>query len=142
MGQMTQAFEFELKGAQLVAGREVYVLAATPRRGYRPPNNQARVLTGMKGELLIDRQTFQWVKAEAQVTRAVSIGGLLARVEPGTRFELRQAPVAPGVWMPTCFAIKSSARVLFVIPRNTDERSTYFNYRKAPVTELSERSGR
>lgn len=128
--QLTRAFAFEMKGTRQQDGHEVYVLAATPRADYRPPNNQAKVLTGMKGELLIDRDSFQWVKAWAEVFRTVSIAGFLARVEPGTRFELRQAPVAPGIWMPTFFSMRATAKVFLFVPRNTEEQDTYFNYRR------------
>jgi hypothetical protein len=87
----------------------------------------------MKGELLIDRNSFQWVKAHAEVFRTVSIAGFLARVEPGTRFELRQASVAPGVWMPTFFSMKSNAKVFFFVSKNSEEQDTYFNYRRADM---------
>jgi hypothetical protein len=131
--QLTRAFQFEMKGKRQQEGHEVYVLAATPREDYRPPNNQAKVLAGMKGELLIDRNSFQWVKAHAEVFRTVSIAGFLARVEPGTRFELRQASVAPGVWMPTFFSMKSNAKVFFFVSKNSEEQDTYFNYRRADM---------
>lgn len=52
------------------------------------------MLRGMEGELWIDEATFQWVKVQARVIRPVSIEGFLARVEPGTRFELEKMPVA------------------------------------------------
>ena len=47
----------------------------------------------MEGTLWIDRDTFQWVKVEAQVTRPVKIVGFLAEVEPGTHFELEKKPI-------------------------------------------------
>lgn len=129
--QLTQAFNFKLQGTRKLKGHEVYVLSATPRSGYNPPNNEAKVLTGMKGKLWIDRQTFQWVKVEAQVIHTVSIEGFLARVEPGTRFTLQQAPVSPDIWLPTYFSVKSRAKLFFFVPHNGQEQDSYFNYRKA-----------
>jgi hypothetical protein len=137
MEQLTKAFQFKLEGTQTLEGHEVYVLAATPLPGYQPPNNEAKVLTGMKGKLWIDTATFQWVKVEAEVIHTVSIQGFLARVEPGTRFELQQAPVAKDVWFPTYFAVKSRAKVLFFFSRNSQEQDTYFNYRKASAANIS-----
>jgi len=67
----------------------------------------------MQGTFWIDRDSFQWVKVEADVVHPVVIGGFLARVEPGTHFELEKAPVADGVCLPTHFAIKSRAKLLF-----------------------------
>ena len=75
MEQLTKALDFKLVGEQKLGPYEVYVLKATPRPGYEPPNNEAKVLTGMEGKLWIDEKTFQWVKVEATVIRPVSCDG-------------------------------------------------------------------
>ncbi|HLH05937.1 MAG TPA: hypothetical protein VKW78_01735 [Terriglobales bacterium] len=135
MQQMVKAFNFKLQGTDELEGHKVYVLAATPKPDYRPPNHEAKVLTGMKGTMWVDQQTSQWVKVEAEVTRPVSIEGVLARVEPGTRFELREAPITTDIWLPTYFAVKAHAEVFFVFGKNSAEEDTYFDYRKAPASE-------
>ena len=134
--QLTKAFDFKLEGTPTVDGREVYELSATPRPGYQPPNNHAKVLTGMVGTLWIDQKTFQWVKVEAKVIHPVSIEGFLARVDPGTQFELKQAPVETGVWLPTFFSMRARAKVFFVFSRNSQERDTFSNYRKASTENI------
>jgi len=116
MEQLTEAFDFKLLGKQMLDSREVYVLVATPRPGYSPPNAETKVLTGMHGKLWIDTKELQWVKVEAEAIRPVSIEGFLARVEPGTQFELEKAPVAPGVWLVKHFAMRSRAKFLFLFP--------------------------
>jgi hypothetical protein len=129
--QLTQAFDFKLQGMQKLNGFNVYVLDATPRAGYHPPNLETQALTGMQGRLWIDQKTYQWVKVEARVVRPVSIEGFLAKVEPGTRFELEKKPVADGVWLPTHFAMESRARILNVIHHHREEDDTFFDYTKA-----------
>ncbi|HTR37020.1 MAG TPA: hypothetical protein VMH80_14035 [Bryobacteraceae bacterium] len=131
MQQLTQAFNFRLVGERRQRGFTVYVLHATPRPGYQPPNTDSEVLTGMRGTLWVDTRTYQWVKVEAQVVRPVSIAGFLARVQPGTRFELEKMPVGDGIWQPKHFAMQSNARVLFLFRRDAQEDETYFNYKKA-----------
>ena len=131
MEQLTEAFDFTLTGEQKLDGHDVYVLKATPRVDYQPPNMECQALRGMQGELWIDKETFQWVKVEAQVVRPVSIEGFLARVEPGTRFELEKMPVEDGIWLPKHFAMKSQARVLFFFRRTSQDDETYYGYRKA-----------
>lgn len=126
--QLTQAFDFQLVGTKPVNGRETYELRATPRAGYVPPNTEAKVLTGMQGTLWIDAETSQWVKVEAQVTRPVWIAGFIAKVMPGTRFELEYAPAADGVWLPIHFLEASSARVMFVFNRHDHDDENYSNY--------------
>ena len=70
---MTTAFDFGLVGKRVLNGHKVYVLKATPRKGYNPPDRDSEVLTGMQGTLWIDQQTFQWVKVEAHVIHPVRI---------------------------------------------------------------------
>lgn len=130
MEQMTTAFDFHLLGDQTLNGREVYVLKATPRSGYQPPNRDSKVLTGMEGTLWIDHDTFQWVKVEAHVTRPVSIEGFFAEVEPGTQFELEKEPVSEDVWLASHFSMKSSARVMHFFWRRGQEDDTYFDYHR------------
>lgn len=141
MEQLTKAFNFTLEGEQKLGRDDVYVLQATRRPGYVPPNREARVLTGMKGELWIDKKTYQWVKVEAQVVHPVPIEGFLARVEPGTQFELEKMPVNDGVWLPKHFAMKAHAKVVGVFSHNTQEDVTYWGYQKGPPqTEAAQQS--
>ncbi len=129
--QMTLAFNFTLTGEEKLDGYDVYVLKATPRAGYQPPNMAAEVLRGMEGKLWIDESTFQWVKVVARVIHPVEIGGFLARVEPGTQFELEKMPVEDGVWLPKHFSMKARARVLFLFSHRTVKDESYSDYRPA-----------
>jgi hypothetical protein len=138
MQELTNAFDFKLQGTQKLDSHEVYCLQATPRPDYQPPNSQTKVLTGMEGRLWIDTKTYQWVKVEATVIHPVSIAGFLARVEPGTRFELENLPVTENLWLPKHFTMKASARIILLFNHNEQEDDTFFNYHKAEAdTALS-----
>lgn len=128
--QLTKAFNFKLEGEEELAGHKVYVLNATPRPGYQPPNRDTQVLLGMEGKLWIDEASSQWVKVEAHVIRPVRIEGFLAQVEPGTHFELSKTPVSEDIWLPEHYAMSASAKVFFVVPHHSQEDETYFNYHK------------
>jgi hypothetical protein len=145
MEQLTGAFNFSLVAEEKLGLHDVYVLQATPRPGYRPPNNEAKVLTGMQGRLWVDKQSFQWVKVEAEVIHPVSIEGFLARVSPGTRFELEKEPVDNNVWLPKHFAMKANAKIVFLINHNSQEDDTFWGYRRngspPPGTEQSFNNG-
>lgn len=130
MQQLTVAFNFKLLGRHKLGGFQVYVLRATPKPGYKPPNTDTQVLPAMHGELWIDEKTFDWVKVTAAVTRPVSIEGFLAEVEPGTRFELEKRPVGGGIWLPTHFAMASYAKVLHLFSRTSEENDTYSDYKR------------
>lgn len=130
MEQLADAFDFKITGERVVGSRPVYVLQATPRKGYQPPVMQAQVLPGMEGRLWIDKASYEWVKVTARVIHPVSIEGFLAQVEPGTFFELDKQPVSGGVWLPSQFRMKSRSKIFFLIGHNTAANETYFNYRR------------
>jgi hypothetical protein len=140
--ELGKAFTFKLVGSQTLGNHGTYVLQAIPKPDYQPANQETKVLTGMRGKLWIDKATFQWVKVEAEVIHPVSIEGVLARVEPGTRFELDKAPVTGGIWLPTHFSVRSNAKILSVIGYQTNTDESYFGYRKADSTgEATARGG-
>jgi hypothetical protein len=129
MREMMKAFDFQVAGQETVNGRNCYVLAATPRPGYRPISRDTKVLTGMRGKLWIDSREYQWVKVHAEVFRPVAFGLFIAHVQPGTEFTLDEAPVADGVWMPVHFVTKVRATAL-LWSRNYTDDETYSNYRR------------
>ena len=63
--------------------------------------------------------------------------GFLARVEPGTRFELEKMPVDNGIWLPEHFAMQSRARIFLLYTSKNQEDETYFDYRKAVRNEAA-----
>jgi hypothetical protein len=137
MKEMTNAFVFSVLGETTTNGRAAWHLRATPKPGYQPLDKETRVLTGMKGDLWIDKDTFQWIQVVAQVIHPVSIEGFLARVEPGTRFKLVQAPVTGGVWFPSEFSFGSKVRVLSFIGHNGTEDDTFSAYQAADYAKLA-----
>jgi len=129
MREMMEAFNFELARETKLDGRDVYEFEATPKPGYVPKTRETKVLTGMKGTLWVDKETNQWVKVEAEVTRPVSFYGFLAKVGPGTRFELEQDPVGDHLWLPKHFAVSVNAYALGFINENSSDDETYTDYR-------------
>lgn len=135
--EMAEALVYRLAGEQTINGRLCYVLKATPKPGFVPKTRDAKVLTGMKGTLWIDKADVQWVKVEAEVTRPVTFYAI-ATVSPGTRFEFEQKPVGAGVWMASHFEVRVNSSV-FWFSRNSDDRETYTNYHR--ISGEAARSG-
>ncbi len=130
--QMIDAFQFRVSGQAQVDGHDCWVLDAQPKPDYEPSNHEGRVLKNMKGRLWVDKATYQWVKVQAEVVRPVSFYGFLAKVGPGTEFELSQAPVAGSIWMPTAFKVKVRASALGFLNENSAENETYRDYQPMP----------
>jgi hypothetical protein len=126
--EMVAAFDYKLAGEEIVNGRATYILSATPKAGYVPKSRDAKVLTGMKGKLWIDKADTQWVKVEGEVVRPVSFYAV-ATVSPGTRFVLEQEPVEPGIWMVKHFSVHVNSSILW-ISRNSNEDDHYSGYHR------------
>lgn len=134
MTEMTRAFQYKLVGNETVKGHKCYVIEATPKPGYAPPNRDTKVLTGMRGTMWIDEAQFQWVKVHAEVFKPVSFGLFIAHVQPGTEFNLEDEPVANGIWLPSHFSTRVKANILGVWSRNSSDDETYSEYR--PMSEI------
>ena len=126
--EMVDAFDFKLESETKLNGRDVYQFKATPKPGYVPKSRDTKVLTAMNGTLWVDKETNQWVKVMAQVMRPVSFYGI-AKVGPGTRFELEQEPVSGNLWLPKHFAVHVNASALGFINEDSNDDETYSNYR-------------
>jgi len=126
--EMANALDYTVVGDENLDGRDVWVLNATSKPNYKPKNREAKILTGMVGKLWIDKETYQWLRVEAQVIKPVSFLGFLAKVGPGTSFVLEQQLVR-GNLLPNHFSMKVKATVLGIIHRNSGEDETYSNYR-------------
>jgi hypothetical protein len=134
MQQMVEAFTFTMAGEQRIDGIDCYVLNATPNRAYQPPMQKARVLLGMRGRLWIDKDNYHWVKVQAEVIDPVQFGVFVAKVKPGTKFELQQAPVGD-VWLPKHFTETVNASVLGIYGLHTREDEEYSDYRSLRVND-------
>ena len=130
MQQMIQAFQFRLAGEQEIEGVDCYVLDAKPNPAYQPPVQKARVLLGMQGRLWIDKEHYHWVKVEAEVITPVEFGLFVAKVKPGTSFELEQAPVGD-VWLPKHFSESVNASVLGFYGLRCREDEEYSDYKSS-----------
>jgi hypothetical protein len=75
----------------------------------------------------------QWARVEAEVVKPVMFFGFLAKVEPGTRFVLEQAPVRNELWLPVYFSETIHAQALGIIQERKVTEERYSNYR--PITE-------
>jgi hypothetical protein len=130
--EMVDAFQFHLAGEAQVDGHACWILDAEARPGYDPSDHEGRVLKGMTGRLWIDKASYQWVKVHAEVVKPVSFYGFLAKVGPGTEFDLEQSPVADDVWMPKVFNVSVHASALGFFSENSTDDETYRDYQPMP----------
>jgi hypothetical protein len=109
-----EALDFRPAPSEQVAGRAALVYDFSPRKGYRAPNMQARVFEKVRGRIWIDREERHLVRMDAEVFDTVTVGGILAKVEKGTRFRLEQQRLEAGEWFSHFQQIRFDVRVLLV----------------------------
>jgi len=129
--EIPEAYDFRLLGEENVEGRPAWVITMTPHAGFVPSTAHAGLLGHIEGKLWIDKADLQWAKAEAHVFDTISIGWILARVQPGTKFTVDQTRVENGLWMPRRITICGIAHVMLVHNKAINEELTYSGYRKA-----------
>jgi len=126
---MADAFDFQLTGEETVNGHDCWVLNAKTKPGYQPKSRETKVLTGMQGQLWIDKAQYQWVRVKAEVIKPVSFYGFFAKVGPGTNFVLEQEPVSDKIWLPKKFSMRVKASALGMINENSADEETYAEYK-------------
>jgi hypothetical protein len=132
--EMAAAFEFHFAGEENVNGHDCWVLDTSPNASYEPKDREGRVLTGMTGRLWIDKSSYQWVKAKAEVFKPLSFYGFLAKVGPGTRFVLEQEPISNNLWLPKRFNMQVNASALGFLNEDSREDDTYGDYKPMSQT--------
>ncbi|HEY6248902.1 MAG TPA: hypothetical protein VI685_03015 [Candidatus Angelobacter sp.] len=124
------AYDFRMVGEEKVDGRLAWVLEATPHKGFQPTQPHADILPKLKGRIWIDKQDYDWVKAEAEAIDTISFGWFLARIHKGSHFSFEQTRLNDEVWLLRRFYINASARVLLFKNMGIDQEDTFANYKK------------
>jgi len=131
--QIPYAYDFRIEGEAQVDGHDAWVIAGTPKAGYRAPDRDARPLPKIRGKLWIDKTTYQWVRLEAETTQTIAFGLFLARLNPGGRLVFEQTHVADDLWLPKRIYMRGAGRVGLIVRIAMDEEITWSNYRKFQV---------
>jgi hypothetical protein len=106
-----QAFSSEWVGRETAAGRDCDVFDLKPNPKFHPHSMLQDALIHFTARVWIDHEANQIVRAQARCIRDISVGGgILGKLYRGGVFDFEQAPVAPGVWLPTRYQYDFSGR--------------------------------
>jgi hypothetical protein len=128
--EIPDAFDLRLVGEESLNGRDAYVVAATPKPGYKPKLAAAAYFPKIKGKLWIDRRDSRWVKGEFETLDTISFGGILLRLAKGSRVTFEQTRVNDEVWMLKRMAFSLSGRVMLVAGARAEVETAFSNFRK------------
>lgn len=128
--EIPDAFVFRTIEESTIGGRRVWVIAADPRPGYEPRNLRAKLFSGLKGKLWIDKETFQWHRAEGELVEDTWFGLFLLHMHKGGRVEITTRRIDEEVWAPDRLWFTVSLRIGLVKYLGFEQESRYRNYRK------------
>jgi len=97
-----QAYHATWLGREIWNGRVFAKLQLEPRTDYHPTSRLGDILLHARAMIWIDEGSGQLARGDAEIIRDISFGGgILGKVYRGGRFQLEQAEISPGVWLPT-----------------------------------------
>lgn len=134
--ELPEAFDFHLIGEETRDGSSLYVIEATPRRGYSPKSHTAKVLAHLQGRLWVDKQHAYLMKAEVEVVDTISVGLFLVRLAKGSRAAFEQTRVNDGVWLPRRVQVFASARLGLLKVLRFEQEIIYSNCREFQAGSL------
>lgn len=127
---MINAFDFKLLGEERLEGTDTYVIEAVPRKDFHPTQPHADLLARVRGKLWIEKQDYNWVKADVETIDTISFGLFLARIHKGSRLTFEQTRVNDEVWLVRRFAINASARLALLKNMAMDQEDVFSDYKK------------
>ena len=131
MDEIVNGFDLKLVGEEQVDGMPVWVIEGAAHTGYKfQSKNAANFFSKMKGRIWVAKDSFQAVRIDAETTDTISFGGIVARLNKGTRVHVEYTYVNGEVWLPKRESFTASARILLVKGFHQEGDNTFSNYKK------------
>ena len=131
MAMLPNAFTWRVVGET----PELITLAFQPDTSFNPPDMEARVMSAMTGEMIVDRAQHRIRTFRGALSQDVLIGyGLLGKLRQGGTFDVERRQLTPGVWQITETHVHIDGRALLfkTIGEQQDEINT--DYTRMPDT--------
>ena len=114
-------------------GDELLRLKFRPNPNYNPPSHVEQVLTGMRGDLLIDTAQDRIAEINGTLLKEVAFGwGILGHLDPGGRFVVQQADVGNHQWEVTHMELSFTGKVLFFKKLAIHSNDTFSDFHSVP----------
>ncbi|MFZ0961882.1 MAG: hypothetical protein WAO35_13345 [Terriglobia bacterium] len=130
------AYDFQILGDEQVDGHDTFVIAATPRKDFRPTQPHADILPKLQGKLWISKKDYGWVKLDVETLDTISWGLLIMRIHKGAQIRFEQTRVNDEIWLPRSLSLNANMRVALVASGDIDMEWSYSKYKKFAVQVL------
>jgi hypothetical protein len=131
--QIPDAYDFRIEAEAQVDGHDAWVIAGSPKAGYRPKDRDAKPLPKIRGKIWVDKSSYQWVRLEAETTETIAFGLFLARLNPGAKLLFEQTRVGEELWLPKRIYMKGAGRLGLIVKIAMDDEIAWSNYRRFQV---------
>lgn len=116
-------------GTEMHYNRVFDVVQLDPNPAFQPHTLAQDVLMHVRAKVWIDDQSGQLVRAKADIIRDISFGAFLGKIYRGGHFEVVQAEIAPGLWLPIRYQYDYVGRK-FLFGFETHEITEISHYRR------------
>jgi hypothetical protein len=131
--EIPDAYDLRVEREAQVDGHDAWVIAGTPKPGYRPRGGDARALLKIRGKIWVDKSNYQWIRLEAETTETIAFGLFLARLNPGAKLVFEQTRVADELWLPKRLFMQGAGRVGLIKKIAMDQEIDWSDYRRFQV---------
>lgn len=120
-------------------GRELLIYDFEARPGQKPRNRGEAWVQKLEGNVWIDEEAKEVVRAEARTNDSIKMaGGLVLSLQRGASFVIEQERVNGEVWLPSYLEVNAAARVLLVKGFKIRQTQRFSDYKKFGVWTSSE----
>jgi hypothetical protein len=133
LSELPDLFDLRLEGDATVDGRPVWVVSGAPRPGAQAKSGDAKMLLKLRGQMWIDKATYQWARVEAETTATISWGVFLARLNPGAKMIFDQTEINSELWLPKRLQLAGSGRIGLIKRLAQEVEIEWSNYKKFSV---------
>ncbi len=131
MKELPDAFDFRLAGEEAIDGHAVWVVDATPRRGFKGTTLLSRAMfPKVHGRFWIEKGDYHAMKLEVDALETITVGWLLVRLAKGSHVTIESARVNDEVWLPKRIAVTAGLRTLLLFGARIETQIDYSGYKK------------
>jgi hypothetical protein len=136
MRALPDAFLYEYAGKETgtaAIGREgdpLVKLKFHPNPDYQPPSRVEEVLTGMKGNILVDANHYRIASIDGTLFKSVGFGwGILGHLNAGGHFIVHQRDV-DNIWEISRMTVNFTGKILLVKSLNIESTEMYSDFKR------------
>ncbi len=131
---LPQAFIYRYAGTVASPHGPLIRLTLEPNAHWTPPDFESRILTGIRGEMLVDGQSLRVARVEGHVYRDVDFGWkVLGVLYPGGDILFEQAPTQCCGWQLSHLRLRLDGKALMLKPIRIDVEEFATDYSPTPA---------